>query len=582
MISQSPTFPSRAIPLSAILLICLAVHGPLLLMQIPASSYDANTHLFFAAHYANHWFNPWNAKWFGGFSQTTYPPLTHQWIALLSHITGLTYGYLILQLIVVLLLPVGMYRYARLWVDDRQASYAAIGTIFLGSLAMLVYQSGQLPTTTAAALTLNGLPYFYRWSRDGRFSSFIKGFALSITGAAAHHVTFFFGAVLFALPVLWLAIVDRDVSESRPSSFGIVARAVAFGIIVGIVAIVVLLPYFIALHQNPITQMPIPHGSRDNYLLNLHSGMNFWIIPMGAVILAIPYILIKGSSERRLRPLLVGWYVTTLIGLGGTTPVGKIALGRAYEILTFERFTFWATLMAMPFIGMLADWMIARWHRKAIVALAIAAVYSCSAAVAWIVINPINSGSFKVDQVISFLNKDEHTKFRYITLGFGNQFAKVSTYANAGSVDGDYNSARLLPEMTAYGAGQLYNSKYYGTAGMEALRAVLKHADQYGLRYIFVRDRYYEPLLAFAGWRQAEVYDNGAIELWTKDDVPPAKHLDFGTLMPTPTEGLMWGTLPMAASIFAIFAVILIPDRRRVGETLEFPAPATDVAMGAK
>ena len=53
-----PGFPSRAIPLSAILLITMAVHGPLLLMQLPAGSYDANTHMFFAAHYAQHWFNP--------------------------------------------------------------------------------------------------------------------------------------------------------------------------------------------------------------------------------------------------------------------------------------------------------------------------------------------------------------------------------------------------------------------------------------------------------------------------------------------------------------------------------------------
>ena len=98
--------------------------------------------------------------------------------------------------------------------------------------------------------------------------------------------------------------------------------------------------------------------------------------------------------------------------------------------------------------------------------------------------------------------------------------------AKADSVDGDYNSARLLPEMTAYGAGQLYNSKYFGLSGMEALRAVLKHANQYGLKYIFVRDRYYEPLLAFAGWREAETYDNGNVTLWTKEDVPPARPLE--------------------------------------------------------
>lgn len=571
MIATPTPSPSRGIPLLAIVLLALAVHGPLLLMQLPANSYDANTHIFFAGHYANHWFSPWNEKWFGGMSQTTYPPLTHQWIALFSHVFGLTGAYMFVQLIVILLLPVGMYRYARLWVGEREASYAAIGTIFLGSLAMLVYQSGQLPTTTAAALTLNALPYFYRWTRDGDGRDMLKGFAISIVGAAAHHVTFLFGAILFALPVLWLVFLDRKESIRNSSVGAMLIRFAVFGASVLAAAIVVLLPYFISLRQNPISQLPIPHGSRDNYILSPHSGMNFWIIPMGALILAIPYILLKGSSERRLRPLLFGWYLTTLLGLGGTTPVGRLLLGRAFEVLTFERFTFWATLMALPFVGLLAAWMIDRWGRRAIIALGAAAVYSCAMSVAWVVFNPINSGDFRVQPIIDFLNREEHAKYRYITLGFGNQFAKVSTYAKAGSLDGDYNSARLLPELTTYGAGQLYNSKYYGTAGMEALRAILKHSDQYGLRYIFVRDRYYEPLLAFAGWRQAEIYDNGATSLWTKDDVPPAKHLDFGKAVPTVWQGVMWGVLPVGASLFAIF-VLLLPDQRRRAKEIEFPS----------
>ncbi len=579
MIPKSATAQNRAIPLLVIVLLALAVHGPLLLMQLPANSYDATTHIFFASHYASHWFSPWNEKWFGGMSQTTYPPLTHQWIALFSHVFGLTGAYMFVQLIVILLLPVGMYRYAKLWVPDREASYAAVGTVFLGSMSMLIYQSGQLPTLTAAALTLNALPYFYSWSRDGVFRNLLKGAALSMTGAAAHHVTFLFGAVLFALPVLWLTLLDRNESSRKSSAAAVLARAVAFGAIILAAAIVVLLPYFISLRQNPINQLPIPHGSRDNYLLSLHSGMNFWVIPMGALILAIPYILLKGSAERRLRPLLFGWYLTTLLGLGGTTPVGRLLLGRAYEVLTYERFTFWATLMALPFVGLLAAWMIDRWSRRAAVLLGIAAVYSCAMAVAWTVFNPINTGELHVQPVIDFLNREEHSKYRYITLGFSNQFAKVSTYANAGSLDGDYNSARLLPELTAYGAGQLYNSKYYGTAGMESLRAILKHADQYGLRYVFVRDRYYEPLLAFAGWRQAESYDNGAITLWTKDDVPPAKHIDFGNAVPPVWQGVMWGVVPVGVSLLAIF-LVLLPDRRRYTETIEFPtSKASEITM---
>ena len=110
----------RPIPQMAIVLLALAVHGPLLLLQLPANSYDASTHIFFAAHYAKSWFNPWNQNWFAGFSQTTYPPLTHQWIALFSHLMGLTMAYMVVQLIVVLLLTVGVYRYSRLWVSERR------------------------------------------------------------------------------------------------------------------------------------------------------------------------------------------------------------------------------------------------------------------------------------------------------------------------------------------------------------------------------------------------------------------------------------------------------------------------------
>ena len=55
-------------------------------------------------------------------------------------------------------------------------------------------------------------------------------------------------------------------------------------------------------------------------------------------------------------------------------------LGRAYEILTFERFTFWATLMAMPLVGVLAIELLDRFQSKAAVALSLAAVGTVGAA----------------------------------------------------------------------------------------------------------------------------------------------------------------------------------------------------------
>jgi hypothetical protein len=37
---------------------------------------------------------------------------------------------------------------------------------------------------------------------------------------------------------------------------------------------------------------------------------------------------------------------------------------------------------------------------------------------------------------------------------------------------------------------------------------------------------------------------------------------------------LLWGILPVGVSLFALFAIIMIPERRALGETVAFPATA--------
>jgi hypothetical protein len=569
---------SRPIPLLAIVLVALAVHGPLLFMQLPAGSFDTNFHIFFAAHYVHHWFNPWNEKWFAGFSQTTYPPLTHQWIALLSNVVGLKMGYMLVQLIAALLLPVGVFRFAKIWVGDRPASYAALGSVFLGALAFLVYEAGQLATVASAALYLNALPYFYEWMTQASARSLIKGIAISWTAAAAHHVTLIFGVVLFAGPVLWVAWVDAGDERVPGSIAGVLSRAVVFAVFVAAGVGVILLPYWLTIMQHPIHQIPIPHDSRANFWLNPATAVNYFIIPYGALILALPFIVIRGASSRRLRPLLFGFWLTFIFGLGGTTPLPKLLLGRAFDILTFERFTFWATLMAMPIVGIGVVELLERFRLKGAVGLSLAAVTTLGLALAWLSANPFKpTDTADVEPVIAFLNRDGHDAYRYITLGFGSELAKVSTFTSAGSVDGDYNSARLLPEMTQYGSAQLTSAKFYGTAGMASLRAMLGHANRYGLKYVFVHDSYYEPLLTFVGWRKIETFDNGAITAWSKDDVPPA-HKIGSDAVPAPWEGLLWGTLPIGVSLLAIFLELLLPAGRRVPMPVELPAENQYVA----
>jgi hypothetical protein len=547
-------FRSQPIPLSAIILIALAIHGPLLFLEVPRYSADASTHMFFAQHYASSWFSPWNEKWFGGFSQTTAPPLSHQWIALFSKVFDITLAYMLVQLIAVVILPVGVFRFARLWVNDRAATLAAIGCSLLGTLALLVYQAGQLPTVLATALMLNAAAYLYEWARSARFSAVVKGILLYACVAATDHITFFIGTALFALPVVLLAGRDRAAEGSaiggRAAAW---SRAAVFAGIGTGIALVVLFPFWVHFFGERFKQLPVPNGSRDNFLFDWRSALTFWVFPMGAAIATLPFVFAHGAGERRLRPLFIAFFIAFVLGLGGTTPAAHAFAG-AFDLLTFDRFSFWATLLMLPIAGVLFDRIIERRGEKAIAWIAIAAALSFSIEIAWLSLTQNVQSVAKTDQVVSFLERDQHNKFRFLTLGFGSNFATVTMNANANTIDGNYGGGKLLPELEPFGGLRLDNARGYGASGMEALRAVLKHANQYGLKYIFVRDRYYEPLLAFAGWRQVESYDNGNITLWSKEDVPAARWSEPSAQVPA-LQRTMWGTLPIGISLLAAFSL---------------------------
>jgi hypothetical protein len=561
------------------LLAAAIVHVPLLLAKLPLHSYDATFHIFFASHYVHHWFDPWNVKWYAGFSQTTYPPLPQQWIAVLSHIFGLEMAYMAVQFAAILLLVLGVYRFSRLWVSERAASYAALASVFLGAESFLIYAAGQLSTTSAAPIYLNALPYLFEWIRFGRWRSFLKGAVLFTAAAAAHHATLLFGSFFFALPVLGLVFLDRENGE-RISTPAFVTRTIAIMVVVSGAIAIVLLPFWIALIHNPVTQVPIPHASRANYILSPWLGVNYFIIPYGALILVLPFIVLRGSAVVRLRPLLLGFWLAFLVGIGGTTPVGHLLLGRAYEVLTMERFSYWATLLALPFVGLLATELVDRFRMRAVIGLTLAAVFTCGLGVAWIIYRPADATQFSVDSAASWLERDGHDKYRYVTLGFGNsRVSLLATLTDANSVDGVWNSGRTLPELTQHGGAELTNSKFFRKSGLDALRAILYHADHYGLKWVLVKDPYYDPLLTFAGFRRVDTLEDKTITIWSKEGAPPAVPMNTA-LIPPHWQGLMWGTLPFGSSILALLVLLIPEDRRIRGDDTGISAAAEDLEPG--
>jgi hypothetical protein len=125
--------------------------------------------------------------------------------------------------------------------------------------------------------------------------------------------------------------------------------------------------------------------------------------------------------------------------------------------------------------------------------------------------------------------------------------------------------------MTLHGSAQLSSAKFYGSEGMLALSAMLRHATRYGLKYVFVADSYYEPILTFAGWRQIDSYDHGNITVWTNPAIPFAKPIP-SPFRPPRWQGIMWGTVPVGVSLITIILALLQSRKlagRRAAQSLE-------------
>lgn len=563
--------------MSFILLTATAVHLPLLLMGLPLKSYDTNFHIFFASHYLHHWFNPWNEKWFGGFSQTSYPPLPQQWTAILSLVFGLNMAYMLVQFVAILLLAVGVYRFSVIWVSPRAASFAALAAVFLSTESGLVYNAGQLGTTAAAPLYLLALPYLYQYLRFGGWRSFLKAIALFAAAAGAHHATLMFGSFFFAIPVLMVALKDRR-DEPGQHAPAILFRALVMTVFMVAVAAIVLLPFWLWLIHNPVNQTPIPHQSRANYILSPDWGEMYFIMPWCSILWALPFIIIRGAMVPRLRPLMIGFWVCFLLGLGGTTPAGLWLLRRAYYVLTYERFAYWASLLALPIFGAIVADLVARFRMRAAVPIALVSGFGCALAAGWTTFRPSDDLSFSVDSTAAWLNQAGHDNYRYITLGFGNKLSRLSLEARADSVDGESNSSRNLPEMTKYGGAALSSARFFGSAGLESLREVLAHAKRYGLRWVIVYDPYYDPLLQLTGWRRVDTLDNGRIVIWGMHGIPPAHPMNQSQIPPR-WQGIMWGTLPIGSSILAIlFVAFLRDDGEPVGPETEESAEESETS----
>lgn len=569
--------------------IALVFHGGLLMMGTYRGTYDAYVHIFFADHYARSWWNPWEPRWYTGFTMVSYPPLTHQLTALLSKVTSLPGGFSIVMLTASMMTIVGVYRFSRLWVPHRPAAYAALLAAVSSSIAETVHVFGQLPTMFVMGVMLNALPFVWRWAEDADLKSLLRGWALLMMAAAGHHVTTLFGMVFFSGPILATVLLRKFHTpraaepELEPTRFtvGYLPRLVwrrlrrvapagvrigVFG--VGLIAILVItvLPYWLWSRSDPITQITIPHSSRDSFLVNTAAGLMFFLIPWGVLLLIFPYALYKGFGSPNW--LLAGSLAAlALLGTGGTTPIPAMLLRGSFYILTLDRFTFWATIVILPFAGLFVEsllhgrlgrWIGARfgiwWRNGFAAALALAFIGFALFTANLTQFRKFQPAPVDMTPIVEFLAKDSHDSWRYLTLGFGDQMAWLSAQTTALNVEGNYHSARRLPELTSTPIERLDGAKFTAIPGLGSLQQFVTNPQRYNLKYAFVNDDFYEPLLFFAGWHSLGSLDND-VQVWERADVPPLPAAVPVQVYPA-WQRFMWGALPVGSLFVAAFAFL--------------------------
>lgn len=569
-------FPKADRLLFIALLIAVLFHGVALFYNLD-KTYDAFVHIFFADHYARAWFEPWEFRWYTGFSVTSYPPLTHQLIALLSFIGGLKLGFVVVTLLALSFFVIGIYRFSQLWVSKRSAGYAALFAIVASSIVQTIHIYGQLPTLMGIACLTNALPEVYSYFRNGKKQHFWLAIAILGVTVASHHVTTIFGMVFFIAPVVATALLDQVGVEG---AFWDIAKKssqlalqkwklfLCFIPVVMVEIVVIIFPYWYWSKTDPITQVSIPHGSRDSFIEVTSSGLMFFIIPLGFTLLLLPFIF-RSVYTRRNIFLALSFSLLLLLGTGGTTPLPKLMLGKnAFEILTLDRFTFWASIIAIPFVGDffcrliegdIRERLIARYKKTAYQLTTLLmiglVVFQAFLIADFHVFRALQPPNIDMEPILRFLERDQHDRWRFMTLGFGDQMAWLSTQTTALSIDGNYHSARRVPEMTSQPLERLENAKFKGIQGIGSLQQFLTIPEKYHLKFIFSNDKFYDPMLYFAGWERVQRLENG-IMVWQKHDIPPLPSILPQKNMPI-WQKKMWGLLPMMAFVALLITLFI-------------------------
>lgn len=557
------------------ILIAFIGHGLFILSARYRLSYDAYTHMLFANHYAEDWFSLWETRWYTGFTVVSYPPLTHQLIALFIPVLGFEKAFALILWAVTSLYPFGVYAFSRVFTGRTSASYAALASAILLPIYVTAHIFGQLPFLASTLAALFGAASLDRCLREGGPYNLSLSVALITTSIAMHHAT------LMAHPFLILAVTinrllqqQNNERHSAEIRWRIFKRLFLFGALAGAAGILVVWPFW-QWGMDQTMQTPIDHLSRHNFLTDPLAPAIFFLPLYGPLAVVIPFLFRRWPS--RFAGPLISFAVLFLLGLGGTTPLPRLFFGSAWEWLTYDRFAFWACLTLTPFFGALFIRLKRKWKnrfisrpvpvtlRRSLLSAAVFSVFAATALGAWLTpfLFPVQPNPIDMKPIVEFLEEGDRSQWRYLTFGFGDQFAYLNLLTEGETIDGSYHTARTLPELRQSGIGQI-DTVYWTLKGIPAIEPILEKSGDYGVRWGFVNPEVVEalplkwgeihqspfvPVLEKHGWVRLETLENGVIVYENPNAALPGPSTPPET---KPLTSFSWGVFPLLSFAVAL------------------------------
>ena len=205
------------------ILLALVLNSAVAFSGFYQRNYDSYGHMFFADHYQKSWFDSWEPRWYMGFNVASYPPLAHQVLALLGFVTGLELAYVIITLVLMVLLPIAVYRFSKVLVSEEAAGYAALISVFLPGILMSVYGWGHYTTIFSLIITLFAVASFHKFITKGGLFYFAELIFLFEVAIASHHFTrFSFYASSPACYAFIRPCQERDKRQNRSQTVSLV------------------------------------------------------------------------------------------------------------------------------------------------------------------------------------------------------------------------------------------------------------------------------------------------------------------------------------------------------------------------